>query len=63
MIVFDFSLISELFTDLKICRTNIILGRDILDLGRITHFEALFSLKCPIRMSDFHVLWDRFLKK
>ena len=56
-IVFNFSLISELFTDLKICRTNI-LGRDIFDLGRITHFGALFSLKCPIRMSDFHVLWD-----
>ena len=56
-IVFNLSLISEIFTDLKTSRTNI-LGREILDLGRITHFEALFSLKCPIRMSDFHVLWD-----
>ena len=36
-IVFDFSLISELFTDLKICRTNI-LGRDIFGPGSNNSF-------------------------
>ena len=26
-------------------------------LGRVTYFEALFSLICPARMSVFDVVW------
>ena len=32
-----------------------IIGHDILGLGRVTYFEALVSLACLTRMSEFHV--------
>ena len=32
-----------------------IIGDDILGLGRVTYFEALFSLASLTRMSEFHV--------
>ena len=43
----------------KLCTVNI-LGRDILGLRRVTYFEALFSLICLARMSEFDVEWDWF---